>query len=210
MAEKTSNLSPRGFLKSALKAGAGYLLKEAMEKKTLFPEDLKPTLEGWMGNKDYDRDPLKPLAAYAKHLHETSLNRGWIALENEVSTKVWVGESEAPELLQEQGTILFKNNKDEVRGFIWNDYATLSVQGRGGAEVEGTLDQFSGGVIENYEGTYEAKISIPSDTPIPFKIVWRGSNQFQGWIYFRGHRRKFGGGATRADFPKILMWRGDK
>jgi hypothetical protein len=138
-----------------------------------------------------------------------------MAVENEPSIKVWVGEGDSPELLQKSGTVFFKTDKGEVRGFIWNDYATLSVQGtaaRMGILVDeyfvGTLNHFSGGEIENYEGTYEEKIPIPSNTPIPVLMVWQGLKQFQGLIYFRGHDRKFGGGATIANLPSILKWRG--
>lgn len=174
----------------------------------LFPEELQQTLEDWMANQYYDHDSLKPLEDYAKRLYETSPGSGWTAIENKPSIEVWVGESKSPELLQDSGAVFFKVN-DELRGFIWNDYATFSLQGTGEDRVDGILTHFSGGEVENYEGSYEAKKPMPSETPIPFLIVWLGPNKFQGWIDFRGHTRPFGGGKDQDSFPQVLMWKGN-
>lgn len=186
--------------------------------KPFFPEELQQTLEGWVADQNYDyptydHEAIKPLETYAKELYATSPSGGWRKVEGSPSAEVWVGESSSPELLQDSKAVFFKIN-DEWRGFLWNDFATLSLQGKSGQtgwhrSVEGTLTQFSGGEIENYKGTMEARIPMPSDTPIPFLFVLVSPDGWQGLIWFRTHERPLGFGEDKDSLPKPLKWKGD-
>ena len=207
-----SGLSRREFLKfsiaSALGLGAYFITREpAAPAKTeapklIFPEELKQLLDGWMDNQyQYnDYDSLKPLEDYVKRLHETSPVGGWKEVESQPSLKIWVGDSKSPELLKDSGAVFFKTG-DKLRGFIWNNDSTYSLQGEGQDPVYGTMAHFSGEVQNNYEGEYTAQRPIPSDAPFLFFIDWKGPNKFSGHIYFRSHDRPFGGGKDKDSFP---------
>lgn len=176
-----------------------------MDEQFPFPEELQQALEYWVFKQDYDHKFLEPLEEYAKHLYETSPIRGWTTIGSNLSIEVWVGESKSPELLQESHAVLFKVN-DDLRGFIWNDDGTYSLQGTGEERVEGTLSHFSGEVEGNYNGTFEDQIPIDPYAPFKFLMEWKGPNKWRGWINFRGDeaQRPFGGGKNEDSFPESL------
>jgi hypothetical protein len=102
-----------------------------------------------------------------------------------------------PELFGDKQAYVL-NMGETYLGYVWGDGIGFIILGNEQDKtVSGTMFQVQGEKINNAQ--------YP-ETPITFKMLNKG-NKFSGWIFFRGHERKFCGARYGYQFPEVCMLR---